>query len=91
MSYLSLLMKHMSPRLLQIASDLANAPFSVPPEWSKAECKEALDHLNNLLHDLTGHAEAEKARTGRWCEKTNDIASAISGQMMDIEDAMMTR
>lgn len=84
-------MKHMSPRLLQIASDLANAPFSVPTEWSKSECQKAFDHLNRLLHDLAGHAEAEKARTGLWCEKTNAIAEAITNQMLDLEDAMETR
>ena len=84
-------MKHMSPRLLHIASSLAFAPFSVPPEWTKAQCKEAHVHLNVLLHDLAGHAEAEKERTGFWCEKTNDIAEAICGQMIEIEEAMETR
>lgn len=84
-------MKHMSPRLLQIASDLANAPFSVPTEWSKAECQQAFDRLNHLLHDLAGHAEAFEARNGFWCEKTDAIANAITNQMLEIEEAMETR
>lgn len=84
-------MKHMSPSLLEISIALANAPFSVPTEWSKAECQEAAERLNVLLHDLAGHAEAEKARTGRWCEKTNAIADAITNQMLDLEDAIETR
>lgn len=81
----------MHPHLLQIASDLANAPFSVPSDWSKADCKEAIDNLNHLLHDLAGHNEAIHRKTGRWCEKTNQIAQEICGQMMDIEEAMQTR
>jgi hypothetical protein len=84
-------MKLMHSRLIKIASDLANAPFSVPPEWSKAECKEAHARLNDLLHDLAGHQEALHHITGVWCEKTNEIAQAICGQMMDIEEAMETR
>lgn len=84
-------MKLMHPRLLKIASDLAAAPFSVPPEWSKAECKEAADRLNDLLGDLANHQEAFHQLSGVWCEKTNAIADAIVNQMLDIEEAMETR
>jgi hypothetical protein len=84
-------MKHMSPRLLEIAIALANANLAVPAEWTKAECTEAINRLDNLIHALIAHAEAKEEASGKPCHKTGDIIIALMDQMTDIEEAMQTR
>ncbi len=84
-------MKHMSPRLLEIAIALANARLAIPAEWTKEDCAEAVERLNNLVHDLVAYAEAKEEANGKPCHKTGDIIIALMDQITDIEEAMQTR
>lgn len=84
-------MKHMSPRLLQIATDLAEARLAVPSDWTMEDCQKAVSNLDRLIKALAAHSDAIEEATGSPCIKTADIAIALMDQMEDIEEAMKTR
>lgn len=84
-------MKHMSPRLLQIATDLAEARLAVPSDWTKEDCQKAVSNLNRLIHALANHSDDIEEATGEPCQKSAEIAIALMDQMEDIEEAMKTR
>lgn len=84
-------MKHMSPRLLQIATDLAAARLAVPSDWTMEDCQKAVSNLDRLIYALASHSEAVEEVTGEPCPKTAEIAIALMDQMEDIEEAMKAR
>lgn len=84
-------MKHMSPRLLKIATDLAAAPLAIPSGWTKEDCQEAVRRIDLLVHALVAHAEVIEEETGKPCFKTGDIIMTLIDQMTDIEEEMKTR
>jgi hypothetical protein len=81
----------MSPRLLQIATDLAAARLAIPAEWTMEDCQKAVNNLDRLIITLAAHSDAIEEATGNPCPKSAEIAIALMDQMEDIEEAMKTR
>lgn len=84
-------MKHMSPRLLKIATELADASISIPSDWTREDCEKAISNLDRLISALCLHSDAIEEETGSPCFETGNIAMALMSQMDVVEEAMKTR
>jgi hypothetical protein len=65
--------------------------FEIPSNWTKAECIEALNAVNSVLHDMVGEQEEFIEKHGTTSDDIDNVAFGLVDRMVALEEAIKTR